>query len=152
MSIFLLAAGLLATVLILVFFCNMLIAKQKKRTAIERSLGMSKWSSTRSMLYGILLIALIGSIIGSLAGFFLTDKAADVISGSNYYDSTYTNGSIKIDTVDESEDGLEYAKPDMALSMVTGGLIVGLAAILSFAVVTNNLKYEPLELLSEKGE
>lgn len=152
MSIFLLTAGLVATVLILVFFCNMLITKQKKRTAIERSLGMSKWSCTRSMIYGILLMALIGSIIGSTTGFLLTDRASSVISGSEHYDSTYTNGSVSNASGDETNEELEYAKPDMALSMATGGFIVVLAVILSLVVVTNNLKYEPLELLSEKGE
>ena len=151
MSLLLLAAGLMATVLILVFFCNMFITKQKKRTAIERSLGMSKWSCTRSMIYGILLIVLIGSIIGSLAGFFLTDKAASVLNGSNYYDTTYTNGSVSKASEEESTE-LEYAKPDLVLSMTTGGIIVILAMLLSYAVVTNNLKSEPLELLSEKGE
>lgn len=152
MSMLLLAAGILATVLILVFFCNMFIAKQKKRTAIERSLGMSKWKCTRSMINGILLITLVGSILGSLAGFFLTDKAASVLSGNSYYDTTYTNGSVSDGTGEGTEEELEYAKPDMGLSVATGGVIVILAVVLSYVVVTNNLKCEPLELLSEKGE
>jgi hypothetical protein len=152
MSFFLLAAGMLATVLILVFFCNMFIAKQKKRTAIERSLGMSKWKCTRSMIYGILLIALVGSILGSLAGFFLTDKAASVLGGNNYYDTTFTNGSVSNAAGANTEAEVEYAKPDMALSVATGGVIVVLAVVLSYVVVMNNLKCEPLELLGEKGE
>ncbi len=152
MSLFLLVAGLLATVMILVFFCNMFIAKQKRRTAIERSLGMSKWSCTCSMVCGILFIVSIGSIIGSLAGFFLTDRAADVLSGNEYYDSTYTNGSVSNTAGDDNDDDLQYAKADMALSAATGGVIILLAGILSFVVVTYNLKYEPLELLSEKWE
>ena len=152
MSMLLLAAGILATILILVFFCNMFIAKQKKRTAIERSLGMSKWNCTHSMINGILLIVLIGSILGSLAGFLLTDRAASVLNGDTYYDTTYTNGSVSDAKGNEKGTELDYAKPDLALSVATGGVIIVLAVALSFAVVTNNLKCEPLELLSEKGE
>ena len=152
MSMLLLAAGILATILILVFFCNMFIAKQKKRTAIERSLGMSKWNCTHSMINGILLIVLIGSILGSLLGFLLTDRAASVLNGDTYYDTTYTNGSVSDAKGNEKGTELDYAKPDLALSVATGGIIIVLAVALSYAVVANNLKCEPLELLSEKGE
>ena len=152
MSILLLAAGLLATVLILVFFCNMFIARQKKRTAIERSLGLSKWSCTRSMLYGILLITLVGCIIGSLAGFLLTDKASGILSQKEYYDSTYTNGSIRNTSANEQAAEQGNAQPDLLLSAATGSVILVIAAIMSFTVMTSNLKCEPLELLSEKWE
>lgn len=152
MSLFLLAAGLVATVLILVFFCNMFIAKQKKRTAIERSLGMSKGSCIRSMFYGILVITLIGSILGSILGFFLTDKAAEALRGNSYYDTTYTNSSVSNSSGADNDEEVESAKPDMALSMATGGIIVLVAVVLSLVVVTNNLRCEPLVLLSEKNE
>ena len=42
MSAILLSAGIGTTILILLFFCHMFIAKQKLRTAVERSLGMTK--------------------------------------------------------------------------------------------------------------
>ncbi|MHB8127668.1 MAG: FtsX-like permease family protein [Mobilitalea sp.] len=150
MSSILLAAGMIATVLILVFFCNMFIAKQKKRTAIERSLGMSKWKCTYSMISGILLIVLIGSLIGCLIGFFLADKTTSVLSGQSYYDTTYTNGSVS--NIAGEETQMEYARPIIALSLGTCGIIVLLAILISFLVVSTNLRCEPLELLSEKLE
>jgi ABC-type antimicrobial peptide transport system permease subunit len=150
MSLFLLVAGMIATVLILIFFCNMFIAKQKKRTAIERSLGMSKWKCTCSMISGILLITLIGSFLGGLAGFFLTDQAASALKGQSYYDTTYTNGFVSNSAGEETI--VEYAHPDIVLSLTTSGIIVLLAILLSYTVVTANLRYEPLELISEKEE
>jgi putative ABC transport system permease protein len=150
MSSILLAAGMIATVLILVFFCNMFITKQKKRTAIERSLGMSKWRCTYSMISGILLIVLIGSLIGCLIGFVLADKTTSILSGQSYYDTTYTNGSVNNNLGEETE--MDYSHPIVALSLGTCGIIVLLAILLSLIVVTRNLKYEPLELLSEKLE
>lgn len=150
MAAILLASGLMATLLILIFFCNMFIAKQKKRTAIERSLGMSKYKCIHSMISGILFIVLIGSFIGSMAGFFLTNETASILTGQSYYDTTYTIGSSNNNASEETK--IEYAHPILAFSIVTCVIIVLLALLLSYIVVASNLRYEPLELLSEKME
>ncbi len=146
----LLAAGVVATVLILAFFCNLFITKQRKRTAIERSLGMSKTMCIRSMISGVLFIVLIGSIIGCLLGFLLTNTTAGVFGGKTYYSTEYTSGSVDKSTGDEMN--LDYAHPLAALSLVTGAMIIVLSLVISFLVVGTNLRYEPLELLSEKTE
>jgi ABC-type antimicrobial peptide transport system, permease component len=150
MAFILFAAGLLATILILAFFCNLFIAKQKKRTAIERSLGISKWKCTYSMISGVILIVLIGSMIGSILGFFLTNTTADAFSGQSYYNTEYTTGSISNDA--SAQTVIEYAHPVFAFSVVTWISIVFLAFLLSYSVVTSNLRCEPLELLSEKTQ
>jgi hypothetical protein len=150
MAFILLAAGVIATVLILVFFCNLFITKQKKRTAIERSLGMSKWKCTQSMISGILLIVLFGSLIGSLMGYLLTSTMANVVSGSSSYDLTYTIGSVRNSVGGETV--AEYAYPAFSFSAITCAIIILFAFMLALAVIANNLRYEPLELLSEKTE
>ncbi|MEN6419689.1 MAG: hypothetical protein ABFC73_12295, partial [Clostridiaceae bacterium] len=55
-AVALLISGLLVTLLILLFFCNLFIGKQKRRTAIERSLGMDKRACTISLVSGVLAI------------------------------------------------------------------------------------------------
>lgn len=150
MSVILFAAGLIATVLILAFFCNLFITKQKKRTAIERSLGMSKRKCTQSMISGIILIVLIGSLIGSMSGFLLTKVAASIISGRPSYDTTFTMGSSSKGMGEEM--GIGYTEPLFAFSAITGIAIILLAFAISLLVIRNNLKCEPLELLSERTE
>ncbi len=150
MSVILCAAGVIATLLILAFFCNLFITKQKKRTAIERSLGMSKWKCTQSMISGLLLIVLIGSLIGSMTGFLLTKVAASLISGRTAYDTTYTMGSGSNSLGEEM--GIGYTAPLFTFSAITGVVIILLALVISLLVVRNNLRCEPLELLSERTE
>jgi ABC-type antimicrobial peptide transport system permease subunit len=150
MSLILFASGIIATMLILVFFCNLFITKQKKRTAIERSLGMSKWKCTYSMISGILLLVLVGSLIGSVTGFLLTNVAANVLSGRPSYDTTYTMGSSS--NMIGEEAGIVYVNPVFALSAITCLIIIVVAFLISLLVIRSNLQCEPLELLSEKME
>lgn len=150
MALILFAAGLIATILILAFFCNMFIAKQKKRTAIERSLGLSKLKCTYSMVSGVLLIVLIGGIIGSVAGFFLTNTLAVTLSGRSYYSTEYTMGSVNNGS--SSQTLVDFAHPIFGYSIITCVGILFIAFLLSFTVVSSNLRVEPLELLSDKTE
>ncbi len=71
-AVILVAISVVTTLSILLFFVFLFISKQKKRTAIERSLGMSKKECILSMLYGVLVITSIGAIMGSFAGFIIT--------------------------------------------------------------------------------
>ncbi len=150
MSLVLLAAGLIATILILSFFCNLFIAKQKKRTAIERSLGMSKWRCIHSMISGVVLIVLIGSVIGCLAGYGLTNVAAKDFSGQKHFSTEYTSGSVSKNL--DVQTAIDQTHPSFVLSIWIGLVIVIFSLLLSYIVVTSSLRYEPLELLSQKSE
>lgn len=81
-AILLLAVGLLsalATLLLLLYF---FIIKQKKRTAIERSLGFSKHQCRISLISGIMVLTILSSAIGS-AGAALLMSRFDLIGGTN---------------------------------------------------------------------
>ncbi|MDE5717844.1 MAG: hypothetical protein K2I53_09575, partial [Lachnospiraceae bacterium] len=91
-SLFLFAAGIILTVLLLFFFSHLYITKQAQRTAIERSLGMCRAACRWSMLSGFALLVLVGSIVGAAAGFRISGRISAANAGQTYYETTYTTG------------------------------------------------------------
>ena len=79
-AVLLFAGGLIAVVGIVVLLLYFFIVKQKKRTAIERSLGMSKAQCRVSLMAGILVLALVASVIGVGIGAVLLQS--DVLTGT----------------------------------------------------------------------
>lgn len=72
MSNIFLISGLLLTVIILIFFCNLFIMGQKQRISVERILGLTKKECKISILSGLLLIAVTAIIFGSCLGWLVT--------------------------------------------------------------------------------
>ena len=68
MSILLCSIGLSISIFLLLLFNHLFIAKQKKRIAIERCMGVSKGSCRMSLMTGMLLILLAGSFFGMYSG------------------------------------------------------------------------------------
>lgn len=145
-SLVLLVSGNITTLLVLVFFCHMFISKQKKRTAIERSLGTSRARCTISLLAGILLIVIIGSALGNMAGFLLTGQTADQINKETF-DTTYSTWTVNSQTEDELKPGVSI---NAGTSAVTGGIVIGVSVLIALAGISFNLKNEPLKLLSSR--
>ena len=75
MSAVLLTTGVASAVCIVIFFCHLLITKQKRQTAIERGLGMTKAACARSLVYGVMVIARAESFAGGFGGQFLAGGA-----------------------------------------------------------------------------
>ena len=146
----LLTAGGVITLLILILFCHLFITKQRKRTAIERSLGMSKKGCIASLLTGILVIVIPACVIGSALSFWLTGYAAERMTAAHNaqaYDTMYSdwvNG--------ENPEAEEFAGGmEGSLNNAWVGLWVIPAALgIAFVNIRGNLKSEPLRLLGEK--
>ncbi len=153
MAYILLLAGIITALLIVIFFSNMFITRQKKRTAIERSLGAGRKQCIYSLLIGIVLIAGLGSIAGSAAGYFLTGKVAEGMGNIVHYDTTYSNGLLGIKTSQEGEDvSIDTTAVSMAVTVLAGSGVLLLTIGISLAGIHRNLKNEPLILLSSKDE
>ncbi len=145
----LLAAGTVITLLILILFCHLLITKQRKRTAIERSLGMSRNKCTASLLTGILVIVIPACVIGSAISYYLTGYAAQQVTAAHTeqaYDTMYSDW-VNADT--ETEEFT--VSIDHSLGNAWAGLwVIPAAFVIALVNMRGNLKSEPLRLLGEK--
>lgn len=152
MSLSMLIAGSITAIFILLFFCNMLITKQRKRTAIERSLGMTKKQCIGSLLAGILLVAFFGSILGSIGGTVLSQNVSGNMVSIERYSREYTVG--KPESLDaEKEAQLSTASSSqVAIAVVSGITMFSIAGLIAVYDIRKNLKCEPLELLSSVEE
>lgn len=69
----LLSVSIFATIAIIILLCYFFVVKEGKRTAIERSLGMTKRQCRISLLSGIVIIVIPALILGSFASWALTN-------------------------------------------------------------------------------
>ncbi|HOQ76703.1 MAG TPA: hypothetical protein PK369_09075 [Thermoclostridium sp.] len=148
-AVILFAVGIAATLLVVTLFCHLFISKQKKRTAIERSLGMNKRLCALSLLAGLMLVVIAAYIFGSLAGYLLTDIIARQrpLDSNESFDISYSNWRPTADT---------YVKMSVSMEGIWRGALISASVIpatLLYALVsiTMNLRHEPLQLLGEKN-
>lgn len=152
-------AGMIVITLLLYFF----VVKEKKRTAIERSLGMKKSGCRLSILIGILALTVIGSGLGSMisAQFVNSSKSSqssistEDISGeaSREYEGYSTKFSLWVsENQEENMPEEESYVPQTALFFIVPLCIIGIVCIFSLIIINQNMKIEPILLLSTKGE
>lgn len=148
-SVILFAVGIAATLLVIALFCHLFISRQRKRTAIERSLGMDKRLCTVSLLAGLMLVVIAAYIFGSLAGYLLTDIIARQrpLDGSESFDISFSNWRPTADT---------NVKMSVSMEGIWRGALISASVILVTLVyalinVAINLRHEPLQLLGERN-
>ena len=148
-AVILFAVGLAATLLVIVLFCHLFISKQRKRTAIERSLGMNKRLCAVSLLAGLMLVVVAAYAFGSLAGYELTDYMAvqRPLDSHESFDMSFSNWSATAD---------KNVKMSVSMEGIWRGALVSASVIpvtLVYALISIalNLRYEPLQLLGEKN-
>ncbi len=148
LSLFLFLSGLILTGLLLFFFSHLFITQQAKRTAVERALGMKKIQCGWSVLSGFILLLLLGSIIGSLAGVNISEKISLRDTAESYYDNTFTVGTI----IDENQIEVEESENKNDSAVFCTFLIIVSGMGISFVKMDISLKKEPMELLSVKQD
>lgn len=151
-AVLLFAGGLIAVVGIVVLLLYFFIVKQKKRTAIERSLGMSKAQCRRSLMAGILVLALVASVIGVGIGAVLLQS--DVLTGTAQSETEEIDTTFSIwakGQTEVTEPETDATVPVAVYVFIPVCLLVFIF-LLSLVLVNRNLKTEPILLLSGKGE
>lgn len=153
LSLILFVAGLGMVVSVLIFFCYLFITRQRKRTAIERSLGLSKRKSALSLLSGILLIIIISTLAGSFAGAAMTKYIAKATEYKSYYDTEYGSGAAESAGAKGANSKENYELTyelttmiEISAGMAEAVIVTGFAVS---AIMTDmSLRKEPLKLLS----
>ncbi|HHV13149.1 MAG TPA: hypothetical protein GXX75_23020 [Clostridiales bacterium] len=148
MSLVLLVVGLLMVSFLLLFYSHLFITNQKKRTAIERCLGMEKKKCRRSLLSGMLILLLAGSTLGcSLGGVLSRHISIDL--NQVYYDASYSSVA-DVKAKDAPKVGSENTVLALVTSLSATVFIILFGVGISIIKIDQNLKLEPMELLSEK--
>jgi len=150
-AVILLASGIAVTVLNLLFFCNLFISKQKKRTAIERSLGTDRPRCALSLLTGLLTLVVLGAVLGSLAGWRLTGWAADRAVGEEVFSTQYSSWNVAAQDDDAAKE-LETTRAEAVIPVFTGCAVILIALLIACTAITVNVKTEPLALLTSNKE
>ncbi len=151
-AVILLIIGIVTTICIFVFFEYIFILKQKKRTAIERSLGMSKTKCAGSLLIGVLLITIIGSLCGTITGQVLSNQLikSDSISVENLdFDTTYSHWVEPSDLSKAADIEIETNPGVLILIFIASNV---LSVSLALLFIGRNIKVEPLKMLSLRGD
>lgn len=149
MSVILLAAGCVASILILLFFCHMFVTKQKQRTAIERSMGMTKRQCRTSLMGALLLVILFGCIAGCTAGAVSTGRIAKKLEKKAEFSPLFSSNQSVGKELPSSLEYLEEGHRNLILPIASGAVILIAAGLISTVMVEKNLKEEPLKLLAK---
>ncbi|MBD5508988.1 MAG: ABC transporter permease [Lachnospiraceae bacterium] len=144
-SLVLLAAGVILTGLLLVFYSYLFVTRQMKRTAVERSLGMTRGQCRRSILSGFILIVLIGSMAGAAGGMHFSRSISVKNAAPDYYDSAYSVGkAVDINEVVVEETPL---KNGIGIAVCCSLLITAAGTGIALMRMNRSLKREPMEIL-----
>lgn len=148
-AILLFSLGTSVSVSIIVLLFYFFIVRQKRRTAIERSFGLSKKECWVSLMGGIMLVSLLALIIGTICGFvFLNSMNEITASESNDFITKFSDWSEPIIKIDEQ--GLSSI--DIGIVCLLGPCsILMVEFLLSLLFMERNLKISPILLLGEKG-
>lgn len=153
MGYILLFGGIIVTILILLFFCHLFIAKQKERTAVERCMGITKGKCARSLLSGLMLIVLLGVAAGSIMGYLVSKRITAGSGAETYYDETYSNGYVEKTSEKELLQETTKNQCDLENGAVAAAIFVIVASgVISGSYMKKSLKKEPLYLLSRSEE
>ena len=145
MSNIFLVSGLLLTVIVLIFFCNLFIVGQKQRISVERVLGLTKRECIISVLAGLLLVAATAIVLGNCLRWGLTKYVSESVNGTLVYDILYSITNVQNMEVDSyGIDGSNIG----AVIITVGALVVSVLTIAG-VYLKKVLKDTPLQMLGE---
>lgn len=163
MALLLMLAGALAALAIVALLLYFFVVKEKKRTAVERSLGMTKGQCRVSLLAGLMALSLLAAGLGSLAGIGALGLAreeaqpaapaeqetADELDSRYAYDLRYSPWADSRELAEGAE--IEVERPVAVCVAAPLGLSL-LVLALALALMSRSFRTDPIYLLSTRGK
>lgn len=144
--------GLVTSLAVISLVLYFYIIKQRKRTAIERTLGMNRRKCVASLMLGILLLTAAGAGAGCVMGNSISSIVQDkVLSEDGYFNTKYSRGLVNVNGADNELDMALEEGSDLIPSLLTVTGAILLVFILSWILINRNLSIAPIHLLSSKG-
>ncbi len=141
------AVGFLSTFGIVILLLYFFVVRQKKRTAIERSLGMTRQQCAVSLLAGILILTVLAVAVGSACGAIIMYSMDLTESTEPAFDTMY---SLWADG--ETVYAAAPANPPVYLYILLPLCVLMLTGSIGYVLLLKNMKTEVMLLLSVKGE
>ena len=135
-------AGAGATVSVVVLLLYFFVVKQKKRTAIERSLGMSRRQCKVSLLSGLLILALLAVCAGAALGGGAVMEQGHGGSETVIYYTTFS------DWENVSARAIESADIPPVLLLAIPAAVWLFTLCLGLLLLNRSLRIDPIYLLS----
>lgn len=168
-AVLLFAAGLGASIAIVALLLYFFVIKEKKRTAIERSLGVSRRQCRVSIISGLMVLAVVGTALGSAGGALLLHwddihpKEKETVTVHTVFGDeeapSYAGFDVRYSQwakAEASEDDIQLDGSARAaqMTLLAAAPLVMLALIwlLGVALVNRNMDVEPILLLSTRGD
>ncbi len=127
------------------------VIRQKRRTAIERALGMSQKKCRVSLLTGIMLLTIAAACVGGTIGGIANEKMLNTASlEEDYFSSMYSKGVI----VNKDEELSAAVNQNIVRNSIVSAVsaeVLGVFAM-SLFLIGRNLKGNPIQLLGVREE
>lgn len=150
-AVIILLAGLVSVIASSAFLLYSAIIKERRRSAIERALGMSWGECRTSLLTGIILLAVLAAVSGGSIGGIANSMMLDKVSVEDeYFSSMYSRGIA----ASEKKEVFAAVNQEIVLKSVVLAVsaeVVGVF-IMSLFLIRRNLKVNPIQLLGVREE
>lgn len=155
-ALLLLLAGIMAALSIVALLLYFFVAKEKKRTAIERSLGMTKHQCRVSLLSALLILTVLSASVGSVCGILTISlvrepgavaETVEEWDNQYAYDTRYSTWAVSRELAEKAEIEVE---PPVFIYYAVPFCLCLLAMIFALILMAGSFRTDPIYLLSTR--
>ena len=150
-AIIIFLVGFVSVIASSAFLLYSAIIRQRRRTAIERALGMSRRECRISLLTGIMILTIAAACAGGTIGGIATEKMLNAASlEEDYFSSMYSKG-IAVNKDEEMSIAANQNIVKNSIVFAVSAEVLGIFAM-SLFLIGRNLKVNPIQLLGVREE